>query len=184
MVGSERRAGWALSYPCYAPADIRAKRGHSDMKGRELTVETDFIEHGISFSPAQMNRQAGFVRINEMLAPDFGKVERERGPRVFPEWHPRSGEPGSPKLFVSRRCEKLIAQLRSAPVEDVGQWRGEAVKGAWESEHGHAIAALRYGLLTRFPIAQKPESSEDLDPRSLALRQYEQKLAENASLFV
>ena len=173
---SKDEKGWARSHPCYAPADIRAKRGHTHDTGREMTVESDFLEHGVAFSPAQMNRQGGCTRIREMLSAHRSTLDGRPG-RVFPEWHPKSGEEGSPRLFVSSRCVETIGQLMAAPVEDVGQLRGEAIKALWETDYGHATAALRYGTLTRFPSAVVPVPVIE-DPRARALAEHEARLAE------
>ena len=42
---------------CYAPADIRTRWGKRDPKGRELSAETEFADHGINFATAQQDRQ-------------------------------------------------------------------------------------------------------------------------------
>jgi hypothetical protein len=132
---------------CFGPPDIRQKRGISEYGGREITVESQFAAHGITFAAAQTDRRAGYMRIAELL-----KVEEDRR---FPEWHPRAGEPGAPRLFIVD-CDAtapLVKQLRDAPLESpdspLSRWPGEAVAEGWEGEDGHAHAALRYGLLSR-----------------------------------
>ena len=70
--------------------------------------------------------------------------------------------------------------MKAAPLEDSGQWRGQAVKAACETDHGHAVGALRYGLLTRCPNTRRPEPVED-KPRARAILDFERELAEHAS---
>lgn len=161
-----RRVDWQ-SDTCYAPADIRAKRGITDPMGRELTVETEFSDHGISFSPAQLDRRAGYLRVDELLA----RSEQ----RLFPEWHPLAGQPGAPRLFIvdCEATQPLISQLRDAPLEDpdspLSRFPGEAIDQQWEGAHGHAHAALRYGLMSRPGPSEKPlEEIEDPRARMLA----------------
>lgn len=166
-----RRRWWPFDQVqvCYGPPDIRSKYGFIDPKGREISVETEFSDHGIAFAPAQTDRRAGYTRIEEMLRP--------REERYFPEWHPRSGERGAPQLYIFDidSLGPMIDQLREAPLEDptspLSRFPGEAVEQQWESDHGHAHAALRYGLMSR------PSPSGDLPPpplddeRAEALRQ-------------
>lgn len=154
---------------CYGPPDIRSKHGFIDPKGREISVETEFADKGIAFATAQTDRRAGYTRIEEMLRP--------RGERYFPEWHPRSGEKGAPYLYVfdTGQLQPLVDQLREAPLEDpasaISRFPGEAVEQAWESDHGHAHAALRYGLMSRpGPSAPIVDLTLD-DDRAEALRQ-------------
>jgi hypothetical protein len=51
---------------------------------------------------------------------------------------------------------------------------GKAVEAKWESEHGHAHAALRYGAMSRpspsMLLPQKPD-----DPRAALLRRVEER---------
>jgi Terminase large subunit, T4likevirus-type, N-terminal len=154
---------------CYGPPDIRSKYGFIDPKGREISVETEFADQGIGFATAQTDRRAGYLRIEEMLRP--------REERRFPEWHPRSGEPGAPHCFIFDipNLEPLVEQLRDAPLEDpdspLSRFPGEAVEMQWESDHGHAHAAFRYGLMSR-PGPSPAEIDLTLDDeRAEALRQ-------------
>lgn len=164
-----RRRWWPGEDPesalCYGPPDIRQKRGITDPTGREMTVETQFTAHGIAFAPAQTDRRAGYVRVAELLA--------RHDERRFPDWHPLAGQPGAPRLYVfdTDALAPLVAQLRDAPLEDArsphSRFPGEAVDQVWEGEHGHAHAALRYGLLSRGPLADpsgRPVVESD-DPR-------------------
>ena len=153
----------------YGPPDIKSKYGFIDPKGREISVETEFADRGIAFAPAQTDRRAGYLRIEEML--------RRREDRRFPEWHPRTSELGAPHLYIFDidALEPLISQLRDAPLEDpdspLSRFPGEAVEQQWESDHGHAHAALRYGLMSR-PGPSVPEVDPRLDDeRAEALRQ-------------
>ena len=65
-------------------------------------------------------------------------------------------------------CRHAIDQLKSAPVATDGQDAGEAVEVKWESAHGHAVASLRYGAMSRPSPTPKlrPKDVEPDDPRA------------------
>jgi hypothetical protein len=116
-------------------------------------VEARAGDHGIGISPGQNDRRAGYQRILELLHPD--------PERLFPEWHSRHGQTGSPRLFVSKRCQHLAEQLRAASVKTEGNDALDLVDPAWESQHGHAHAALRYLAMGRYGPSPKPEQPVD-----------------------
>ena len=165
-----RRSWWATDERgqpvralCYAPADIKTKFGRHDITGRELSAETEFADHGITFAVAQQDRRAGYLRIAEMLKPNPG--------RPFPDWHPRARELGAPRFFILDRPDlaPLAEVLRDAPLEDIdspeSKLPGEAVDKEWEHRHGHAHAMCRYALMSRPTDAKAPEFVPD-DPRA------------------
>jgi phage terminase large subunit len=141
---------------CYADPSIRNRFGMSDPTGRELSVEAEYADHGIGFSPGQNDRRAGYARVRELLHPDME--------RLFPEWHPRRGQPGAPRLYLTTHCENLLEQLRSAPVKQEGKDALDMVDPQWEGSYGHAHAAARYLCLGRLPAAQRPLVEVE-DPR-------------------
>jgi hypothetical protein len=78
--------------------------------------------------------------------------------RIPPPWASiPEGIAGAPRLYVFSTCKELIRQLKSAPVAIDGQDAGEAVDKHWESEHGHAVASLRYGAMSRPGPSEQPE---------------------------
>ena len=166
-----REAGWwqrndrgeLESARCYAPPDIGTRWGKRDVSGNEMGPETEFGEHGITFVRGQNDRRAGYARILEMLKLNDGRElpdGTQASLRRFPEWHPKAGEPGSPRFFITDTLEMqtLISNIRDAPIEDVdsplSRWPGEAVDQVWEHSEGHSHAALRYGLMS--PAAPEP----------------------------
>lgn len=175
-----RRTKW---YPhgadgavCYAPADIRNSYGFTDPKGKEITVETEFAEHGISFGQAQQDRRAGYARIEGLLA--------QREGWAFPDWHPLKGQDGSPGLFFldTEPLEEMVQQLRDAPLEDpnapASRFPGEAVDQDWESDNGHAHAALRYGVMSRPSPSDRPTRVYEDERREAVRAAYEQERAQ------
>ena len=147
----------------FAPPDIGTRWGKRDVKGTEMGPETEFAEHGIYFVRGQNDRRAGYARILELLRPDED--------RTFPEWHPLAGEKGSPRFFIVDTLEMqiLVDNLRDAPIEDpenaLSRFPGEAVDQVWEHDQGHAHAALRYGLMSRPGVSERPKTLSD-DPRA------------------
>ena len=159
-------SGAPIQAVCFADPSIKNRMGVKDWKGREVSVELEYSDHGLTFAPGQNDRRAGYLRISELLNPI--------AERYFPVWHPRSGEQGAPRLYVmdTPTLEPLALQLRDAPLEDpdspLSKWPGEAVEEAWESSQGHAHAAARYALMSRPGPGERPGHVPD--PRVRALR--------------
>jgi hypothetical protein len=161
-----KREAWATTVD-YADPSIWAKTGHQTKLGDPASIATEYNDHGVTgLSPANNDRQAGRLRVAELLKPD--------PERIFPGWHPRAGAPGCPRLFiVGGACPELVDQIASAPLlgMDSGkQGAGEIIDPDWESAHGHAVAALRYGAMSRPEPSEQPEV-EDPDPRRQALKE-------------
>jgi hypothetical protein len=140
-----RDVGWVT---CFGDPSIKNRFGTKDVNGRELSVETEYADRGIGISPGQNDRREGYARVLEQIRPDPG--------RYFPEWHPRRGEKGSPRLFVFSRCANVIDQLQSARVKPEGADSLDIVDPEWEHVHGHAHAAIRYLVLSRLGPSEKP----------------------------
>jgi len=88
--------GYEWTY-CYTDPSIRASHGLSGKFGLPASVLTEYLEHGIDHLVLGNNdRAAGYARLLELVHPD--------PKRPYPSWHPRSGEYGSPRLFVFRSC--------------------------------------------------------------------------------
>src|SRR6266540_2993850 len=150
---------------CYADPTIRNTYG-IQVKGRELSVEREYNDHGLSFVPGQNDRRAGYLRVAELLNPDPD--------RYLPVFHARARKQGAPRLYIMDKpeLEPLRLQLRDAPLEDIdspeSRWPGEAVDFHWESRTGHAHAAARYALMSRPAPSEVPGHIPD--PRLRTLR--------------
>lgn len=163
----QRRAGWHpenVSVVCYADPAAFAQGAHTKW-GRQPSVADEFAAAGVTLSKAFTNdRVAGYVRIGQLLTPDPG--------HSFPDWHPRAGEPGAPRLFIFHGCTHLVEQLAAAPLEEQGEPHpGEAVSRKWEGPFGHAHAALRYGVISWPAPSDRPYVPLD-DTRAEWLRRY------------
>lgn len=160
-----RRALWK-SKTCYSDPSVYDNRSVTNRWGQPATVAAEFAEHGVNLTPGNRDRVAGYVRISELL-----KVEETR---MRPAW--AGPGVGSPKLFIVDRCRHVIEQLQDAPLEEPDEPHpGEAVSRRWEGPHGHAHAALRYGVMSWPGASRKPEPQEPEDPRAALLWRVEQK---------
>ena len=63
----------------------------------------------------------------------------------------------------------------SAPVSTEGKHAGIAVDPRWESEHGHAHAAVRYGAMSWQSSSREP-TTEEQNPRKLAILRMRDRL--------
>jgi phage terminase large subunit len=163
----ERRERWGTK-TCWADPSVFAHHGLSTAKNWRASIATEYAEHGINLAPANHDRQAGYSRLLEFLHVEPG--------RVPPPWaQVRGGVDGAPRLYVFASCKELIRQLKSAPIAADEQLAGEAVDRRWESEHGHAVAAARYGAMSRpSPSAGLPPPEPE-DPRhAYAIRRLKQ----------
>jgi PBSX family phage terminase large subunit len=161
-----RQAWWDAngeSNTCWADPSIFARHGHADRLGRPASIATEYSDFGIGLAAANHDRKAGYLRLAELL-----HIDPQRTPPPFARI-PASVQ-GAPRLYVFSTCKHLIEQFKSAPVAKDGVDAGEAVDPKWESAHGHAIAAARYGAMSRPSPSEQPEREPEIeDPRQRAL---------------
>ena len=148
---------WRTSVCWGDPSSLAAPTSTMNRFGQPLTIEQEFADHGLPIARANNEPRRGYTRLRELLRAD--------PERRFTDWHPRRGEPGSPRWFiVERQCPELVEQLKSAPLQPVDRrWAGEMIDPRWEGAHGHAVAAARYGAMSRpgpSPQPEKPIESE------------------------
>jgi hypothetical protein len=79
-----------------------AKYRLANKLGDPASVKTEYAEHGIGLTGANNDREAGYLRLLELLHVAPG--------RIAPPWaQVPSDVGGTPRLYVSRRCKHLIA---------------------------------------------------------------------------
>jgi hypothetical protein len=132
-----RSLSWGQPSISLADPSIIAATGFGTA-GRGETVHSEFAKNGVHLVPANNDRRAGRVRVSEMLRIDPS--------RTFPDWHPRRGEQGAPRLYLTENCVNTIDQLQRAPLDSVLM---ETVDPYFETRYGHAMAALRYLVTAR-----------------------------------
>jgi len=105
-----------------------------------------------------------------ILVSDLLKLDPEH---PFPDWHPKRGEKGAPRVFFVRpRMGELLEELEAAPLQPIDKRdAGEIVDPEWESQYGHAVAMTRYALMTRPAPSPRPYVPLD-DDRAEWLRKY------------
>jgi hypothetical protein len=175
MVLKKRKGYWGRGNRVEMDPTIWRRTGGLNQWGQPATIATEFEEHGVKLNPGNNDPRAGYTRLRELVEPD--------PEHPFPEWHRQRGEKGSPRLFVvASRCPDLRDQLGAAPLQPIDKADGgEKIDPIWEGQHGHAVAAARYGAISwgsREP-SERPKKLPD-DPRIIALLKYEKKLEEQA----
>jgi hypothetical protein len=163
----------------FSDPSVTHRAGWTTKHGVPASIATEYSEQSdgkIVLIPGNNDRQAGHLRIKELTKLDPS--------HRFPDWHPRRGEFGAPRLFISEACEKLIEQLEGAMLEPIDSGKreaGEVVSGTWEARYGHAHAALRYGMLT-WPDASEYVAPPPEDPRVALLQKYEARMNDYESV--
>jgi hypothetical protein len=164
----------------WADPSVRNRTGQSPL-GRKFepeTIATEYFKQSdgmVQLALANNDPKEGRARISELL-----KLEPGR-PAPYYAQH-LEGAPATPSLYVVRsRCPELAQQLEDAPLLPIDSGRkgaGEIVDPGWEGRSGHAIAALRYGLLGAKGPSPAVEDDEpyELYARRELLRRYEERV--------
>jgi PBSX family phage terminase large subunit len=157
QVLERRRTWWGTSNHCYAdPSLWRRAAGVENRWGEPASLDVEFREHGVDLLKANNDPRAGLMRIRELLEPD--------SQHPFPDWHPRRGELGAPRVFFTDACAKLVSELREAPLQPLEKRDGgEIVDPEWESRQGHAVAMCRYAVMTRPEASVLPITHPDIE---------------------
>jgi hypothetical protein len=164
LVTAQRAAGWGANHSAYIDPSVWQRTGTRNQWGRDRMLVDEFADAGVPLIRATNDPRAGYVRLRTLMEPDPA--------HPFPEWHPRAGELGAPRLFiVGRRCPELVEQVRSAPLQPVDKRDGgEMIDPDWERRSGHAVAAARYSVMAWLPSSKKPEKERpEEDPRGRRL---------------
>ena len=162
---------------CYADPSVRNRTGATTKLGEAASVLTEFAESGVALTPGNNDPVAGYTRICELLKQQPG--------RFPPPYSKLEGRASSPRLFiVEARCPNLVEQLKTAPLlpQDSGmRHAGEIIDPRWEGPKGHAVASLRYGLMSRPGASERVEKPADWTPegeRARFLRESEERAYE------
>jgi hypothetical protein len=114
-----------------------------------------YLDFGIAGLVANKSVNAGIGKVAYMLNPD--------PTHLYPRWHPKRGQPGSPRLFIiDGRCPALVMEFP--------QYRWESRKPGSdvnepEKPHkymDHAMDDIRYNVMAYFDEkAKRPEQPKD-----------------------
>jgi hypothetical protein len=164
----------------WADPSVRNRTGQSPL-GRKFEPETIASEYAkqsdgrILLALANNDPKEGRARVSEFLRLELGR------PAPYYAAH-LAGAPATPRLYVVRsRCRELAQQLEDAPLLPIDSGRrgaGEIVDPAWESRHGHGVAALRYGIMGARGASPPwpPDESWDMGARRALLRRYQARV--------
>ena len=161
----KRKQGWGLENHAFVDPSIWHRTGGKNRWGEPAKLADEFSDNGVPVIRANNDPRAGLTRIREML-----KLDPEH---PFPDWHPKRGEKGAPRVFFVRpRMGELLEELEAAPLQPIDKRdAGEIVDPEWESQYGHAVAMTRYALMTRPAPSPRPYVPLD-DDRAEWLRKY------------
>lgn len=156
---------WGDENVCHADPSLWKRTGNRNAWGEPAMLSDEFRDNGVPLVKANNDPRAGLTRLRELLKPDPA--------HVFPAWHPRAGEPESPRMFiVERSCRALVEELRAAPLQPIDKADGgEKVDPAWESRHGHAVAMARYAVMAK-PEPSVAPAKEIEDPREAFIQRH------------
>lgn len=150
LIRRKREIGWGEPWATYIDPSIWHRTGTLNKWGAPATLADEFTENGIALLRANNDPRAGMTRLRELLRCDPD--------HPFPPWHPRAGQPGSPRVFFTPQVQKLVDELRSAPMQPLDKRDGgEIVDPEWESRNGHAAAMARYAVMSRPDASTEPE---------------------------
>lgn len=115
-----------------------------------------YLDFGIAGLVAQKHVGAGIGKMQWLLHPD--------PMHKFPDWHPRKGQLGSPRVFfMGARCPNL---LREIPLYEWEKQKGTELRNESEKPRkwmDHALDAWRYALMAAYGKAEMPE---DKNPKT------------------
>jgi len=113
-------------------------KGDIDKDGK--TLWDHYIDEGLHLIEAQKSVMAGIQLTKSMLLPDLD--------RKFPSWHPRAGEPGSPRLFVmNNRCPNWVNEAKLYIWEPQIEGKDANYQEKPKKFKDHALDAGRYAIM-------------------------------------
>lgn len=110
-----------------------------EKEGMPWSVMEEYEDNGLFFTPANNEQLAGINRVKEFL-----KLQNSRR-------NPVNGKVPSPRLFIFKNCVNLITEI---PQYQWRKVRGLTQRNATEQPrdfNDHALDALRYIIMSRFP---------------------------------
>lgn len=104
------------------------------------SIEEEYTDHGLYFLPGNDKVIAGINRVSELLKVDPDRI------------HPRTGKPGSPRMFVFKNCSNLVRELPLYRWQKVSFAQTDKVDAPEKptKKDDHALDALRYLVMLRF----------------------------------
>lgn len=110
-----------------------------EKNGMPWSVLEEYEDYGIYATPANNEMLGGINRVREFLRKDPKRL------------HPRTGERGSPRLFVFSNCINLISEFPSYQWKKFRTMTDRNKPEIPRDYNDHALDALRYMIMSRFP---------------------------------
>lgn len=114
-----------------------------EKEGRPYSIIEEYEDYGLYFTPAMNQKLAGINRVREFLKPDPKRI------------NPRTRVKPSPRLFIFQNCVNTITEMKAYKWR---KYRSLANRNAPEEPvdyQDHAMDALYYMVLYRFPPPQR-----------------------------
>jgi hypothetical protein len=159
-----KRASWGAGNDTHMDPSVWHRTGSVNRWGAPAMLADEFTDNGIRLQKANNDPRAGMARLRELLKLD--------PMHVFPPWHPLRGQPGAPRVFFTPKVQRLVDELRSAPLQPEDKRDGgEIVDPVWESRNGHAAAMARYAVMVKAEASTEPKPVET-DMRQRAINDF------------
>ena len=131
----------------YKEVDSRLRVLYDVMDGRSFRKPSDDKKTTIG----DMYRMAGLSRVRgapiEEIQPGISLVKEML--RIRPDlMHIVTGKPGAPRLYVMRKCRRLISSIKSYRNKEAINAQGNPSEKPQE-KNDHDMDALRYGIISR-----------------------------------
>jgi hypothetical protein len=133
------------------PSIFAKNQSHGD---KWHSIAEEYAEWGLDLEAADNAMDASLDRVGVLLWPD--------PTHTFPEWHPRAGQKGAPRLYFFENCERTIECVSSWRFKD---FRGDGL-GLREEPvdfDDHLPDCVRYTVLTFTEPSKRPKMEKPLD---------------------
>ncbi|MEK9207376.1 MAG: phage terminase large subunit [Patescibacteria group bacterium] len=147
----EKTAGQEISFWLIDPS-TQAKTREKD--GMPWSVIEEYEDFGLYFTPANNEQLAGINRVKEFLKPQMSRR------------NPITKEIPSPRLFVFKNCVNLITEFPQYQWRKMRSLSQRNQKEQPRDFNDHALDALRYIIMSRFPAPiKRPIGTELVMPK-------------------
>jgi len=143
----EKTGGTEISMWLIDPSTVAKTR---EKDGMPWSVIEEYEDYGIYATPANNEKLAGINRVRE-----FMKIDPHRR-------NPRTGEVSSPRLFIFSNCVNTLTEI---PTYQWKKMRSLTERNSPEyprDYQDHAIDALRYMIMSRFPAPSRRPGKNDM----------------------
>lgn len=130
-------------------------KGRSDHEGRNF--QQLFADMGIYGINANNQVNAGISKMQQLMRPDPN--------HRFPQWHPRAGQPGSPRLFVVKEacpafCHEVVLYRWEDESKKIQQGEEDEFKEKPFKYADDAMDSARYTVMAVFEHAEPIKKEE------------------------